>query len=612
MIRILLVNPPLVPTGPIEPPAGLATLAAWLLHQGYDVRVLDLDLARRQHEARSSSEVESIFLDFLNRHSPTVVGFTSMYSNSLQADRLIKLTKHQMPEVMTLAGGSHFGALGREALARNYELDFVIQGEGETSLSEFIRQIEGSRNWFNVPSLIFRHNGEIKVNSPAPLIDLGNSPATWPLASQVIDPAAYLATQSDDFSKKIAYIEAGRGCPYHCSFCATAPFWDRKYRVKPASEIVEEMAFLNRYGYDRFILLHDLLTVDRRYISNLCDSILEARLPVKWMANSRTDINLDGLLAKMKAAGCWKLFFGIESGSPKIQQYCRKRLDLQVAYETIRDLSRHGITATCSFILGFASETVEDIDLSIAVGARLKMLGSETVQFHRLRLWPPAELASELVDVEFDETSAKIEYPYLDIMGDELAEIGADPKFFGGYFVPRSEIGSSAEIAQLEMLIHHAMSLAPLSLASMAQFYQGDLTLNILFSINSIGPISRKDLDWETGQLLKNWMTIEPYLKWLTENTPVGGSGREIVTHVLDYERERVLFVTGNDKNADTTLLASKARTKFGTRIDIPEVIRRITMGKSICPDVLGEFNVEFFREESGDYRSFIGRGSLG
>src|SRR5579864_6213711 len=123
------------------------------------------------------------------------------------------------------------------------------------------------------------------------------------------------------WDRRFMYIEAGRGCPYACTFCATAPFWSRRYRVRSIPHLLEEIAFLHHsYGYDSFCLVHDLLTLDHDFLFDFCDALMAARLPVQWLANSRTDISLRGLLPKMRAAGCWKLFFGIESASPEVQK----------------------------------------------------------------------------------------------------------------------------------------------------------------------------------------------------------------------------------------------------------------------------------------------------
>jgi anaerobic magnesium-protoporphyrin IX monomethyl ester cyclase len=166
---------------------------------------------------------------------------------------------------------------------------------------------------------------------------------------------------------------------------------------------VEEIRFLHEsFGYDSFILVHDLLTTNIRFVSEFCDAMRESRLPVEWMTNSRADICLHGLLPKMKAAGCWKLFLGIESASARLQGTMNKHLEPEEVYAHVADLRDHGISATCSFVIALSDDTEAELALTLAMGARLKLLGVETVQFHRLRFFPPSPLARSGLPVQFD------------------------------------------------------------------------------------------------------------------------------------------------------------------------------------------------------------------
>jgi radical SAM superfamily enzyme YgiQ (UPF0313 family) len=570
-MRILLVQPPLVPSGPVEPPVGLAALAAWLIRAGHRVRILDLDLHQRLHGACGVDAGAGELARQLEEFVPDVAGFTSMYSNSLLAARLIAMTKSLQPGVTTVAGGSHFGALARQSLERHPALDFVIQGEGEAALETFLDQLHSGCDWSKVPSLVYRSAGGIVLNPPGPLIDLKRAPNAWASLGEALDISRYLDTLDSNAPHRVAYVEAGRGCPYECSFCATAPFWERAYRVKSIETIVEEIRFLRRFGYDRFVFVHDLLTVNRRFVSELCDRLIESRMPIEWMANSRTDIRLDGLLPKMKAAGCWKLFFGIESASPDVQRAIRKHLDINASTEMIQRLSSHGITSTCSFVFGFANETPRQVSESIELGARMKLLGSETVQFHRLRIWPPAELSTMDMVQEFDRESLEIEYPLLEIPPSDLDEIRSSPDFFGGYFVPLSAAGNRSELANLEMFTHHVLAIAPMTIYALQRFRPGDLVGAFYSVLRRLGPISRKMLDWDGGGLLANWRVIRPYLLGLVEALALDDPAELAVVHgLLAYEEKRVEFTVTPAPDAGEENLPT---ARIPCSVDIPAAI---------------------------------------
>src|SRR5690242_7481444 len=143
-MKVLLVNPPLVPTRESAPPVGLCSLASQLLQDGHQVRILDLDLELKYVQANPQSTYQQLFGTEVTEFKPHLVGFTSMYNNSLQAERLIRLSKQLFPQIPTVAGGPHFGAMAGSALKRLDELDYVIEGEGEVALSALVSSLEGT------------------------------------------------------------------------------------------------------------------------------------------------------------------------------------------------------------------------------------------------------------------------------------------------------------------------------------------------------------------------------------------------------------------------------------------------------------------------------------
>ena len=129
---------------------------------GHEVRVLDLDLEIKDQDHPSGHYVD-VFADSIRDFSPQVVGLTSMYSNSLQAERLIRCAKVTDASVATVAGGSHFGALGKEALRRIPELDYVIEGEAEGAISALLN----GESIPEIPRLHYRKAGELRANPRA-------------------------------------------------------------------------------------------------------------------------------------------------------------------------------------------------------------------------------------------------------------------------------------------------------------------------------------------------------------------------------------------------------------------------------------------------------------
>lgn len=540
-MRILLIQPPLVPSGPVQPPLGLCTLAAWLTVRGHEAALLDLDLERRERGLDGEAALLSLVEDRVRALSPDVVGVTSMFSNSLNASRIIARAKRAGAAV-TVAGGSHFGALPDLSLARVPELDFVVAGEGEIAILSLLEALRRGDDPRAVAGLAFRDQGTARANPPGRLLDLAELPNVWRTLAGALDVGRYAAL-ADEGPLQTIYIEAGRGCPYACSFCATAPFWRHKFRVRPPQTIVEEAEYLHRHaGYDGFILVHDLLTIDRRFMFALCEAFSESQLPLRWMANTRADIDLEGLLPKMRAAGAWKLFMGTESGAPALRRTYGKPFSDDDIVRTVAQGAAHGLDFTCSFIIGFPEEQQADLARTVALAARLKLEGAETVQLHRLRLWPPAPLASQLDEAEFDAASVGLEYPFAEVGPADGEAIAGDRAFFPGYFSLPSAAGNFDQLAQAELFFHHAVALAPLTVLALTRL-AGERLVALFYRAAAARPLQRAALAPEGGRVDAGWAAIRPVLAELVETAAAGGFARRLLDQLFDYESQRLAFL---------------------------------------------------------------------
>jgi len=606
-MRVLLTHPPLNASREVTPPLGLCTLGSWLRHQGHEVRIIDLDL-----EIKGRPDGRDIYLRLLERavadFSPAAVGITSMYNNSLQAERMARAVKACDPSIVTIGGGSHFGALGPQALRRIPELDFAIEGEGEQAFSALLAALESGAPISQVPRLHYRVNGQLSANPSAGLLNLAELPQMWSTLDGSIDLGRYAETVLEGSARRTIYIEAGRGCPFACTFCATAPFWERRYRVKPVGRIVDEMRFLyEQFGYDGFMLVHDLLTVDKQFINDFSDAMMESRLPVEWMANHRTDINLHGLLPKMKTAGCWAMFFGVESASPRLQKEMHKGLKREGVVSTIRGLSDLGIASTCSFVMGFPDETSEELSSTIRMGAELKLIGAGMIQFHRLRTWPPAPLSRTMLPSKFDLDSLRLEYPFLDVPHDDVAAIEKDPEFFAGYFAPYTQAGTFAQLADVELFFTQAVAAAPLTIAVLGRVMGASLIDSFYAVVSHRGAITREDVEADTTSMLPIWMLLRPFLEeWAAGHPALESWERELVRGVMAYEEHRLRFVNGADVTADEGIAALGDHwSAFFSNVDIAAVFDAMQTDQPLTSALVQDSAVVLVNHEMNSYRAY-------
>jgi len=595
-MKTLLVQPPLTMSPEVQPPLGLCVLAAHLRRYGHAISILDLDLEEKSASHSPDHYLET-FEAALREQRPQVVGFTSMFNNSLHAERLIRATKTVDCSIITVAGGSHFGALPQESLHRIAELDFAICGEGEGALSNLLSALQDGTTVEQTPGLCYRTPHGIQENPAGPLLELNDVQPTWNSLDGILDLRRYVTTIPNDSPRKTIYIEAGRGCPFACSFCATAPFWQRRYRVKAIDSIVAEMRYLyEQYQYDTFMLVHDLLTVDRHFVSDFCDALFAARLPVEWTANHRADLKLGPLAPKMRSAGCSSVFMGIESASDRIQKEVHKGLTREQIMSTVHSLREVGIASTCSFIIGFPSETAADVSATIELAGRLKMIGAEPVQVHRLRRWPPAPLAALDLQASFDLEALRLEYPADAIPEGDIALLESDPDFFIGYFTPASVAGSAFQLAQLELLFANMLAMFPITVAALAAVYRDRLVDAYYGTLAEQGPISRAELH----SAMSVQGALVPYLStWIAHDERLKAWERSLLQGILSYEKNRIEFMAVRD-GAAHAVASGPNWIVFTTAIDVVEVLRRLAEGLDLTSDLVRNGYVALSRSDNG------------
>jgi hypothetical protein len=126
--------------------------------------------------------------------------------------------------------------------------------------------------------------------------------------------------------------------------------------------VLEQMRVIySEYGIRAFELTHDMFTVDRKRVVAFCQQMLDSGERFVWSCSARTDCVDEELLELMAAAGCKSLFFGVESGSKRMQRIIDKDLDPDRAKAMIGAAERFGIETTVSLIAGFPEETRDDL-----------------------------------------------------------------------------------------------------------------------------------------------------------------------------------------------------------------------------------------------------------
>lgn len=150
-----------------------------------------------------------------------------------------------------------------------------------------------------------------------------------------------------------------RGCPFDCQYCSH-PF-GRTFRHHSVDRVIEELRELKQdYNVNQVNFEADTLTINKRFIKELCEGIVQHGLDIRWTCESRVDTVTESMLKYMKNAGCWQISYGVETGSQRLLDLIHKDTTKTKVMETFALTKKLGITIRGFFMLGLPTETAEE------------------------------------------------------------------------------------------------------------------------------------------------------------------------------------------------------------------------------------------------------------
>jgi len=420
-VDVLLVNPP-SPDGGIWirsqhrvgrrsrenmlwPQVSLATLAA-CLYPDYTVEVVDAIVTHM-----SWAEFEALLAKKRPKYYLTQVAAPTL-TNDMYGVFLAK-----SKGAKTIAFGTHVTPNTVNTFNAFPVLDFVLRGEPELTLRELVDALEGktgqsekletlmqktdptripisaemvaAHDLSSIKGLAWRSAGEIKINPDRPFIrDLDELPL--PMHHLLpLDRYRLLLVKGP-----YAFVVPSRGCPAGCKFCIKHVNYNYSVRLRSAENVMAELWSLKKLGIDNVMMYADLFTVSRDQVMSLCKAMIEEKIDMKWMCNSRVDYVDEEMLALMGQAGCHMISWGIESGSKEVLRRVHKGTDPEKAERALRWAQKAGIKNFGYFIIGLPGETEETIQQTIAFS---KTLPLNIAIFHIAAPYPGTPFFHEVV-----------------------------------------------------------------------------------------------------------------------------------------------------------------------------------------------------------------------
>jgi len=370
----------------LYPHLGLISLIAQIEESRHVPLLYDPMLELQKGQLSLDSSIYDDVAEQLLQTEPAAIGLTALGCNFIAVVKIARRVKERRPKTLILLGGPHPTVLESQIMTSFTDFDVLVRGEAEETIVPLLDALESGKELSAVPGISYRDGSRVcRSGVDAGVMDVDR-----------LRMAAFHSYPISELGLDSMRVEAGRGCPFHCTFCSTATFFGRKYRVKAAGKLVSELKCLNNtYGITDFSLQHDLFTVNRRKVLEFCEEVRPCSF--SWVCSARIDCVDSELLRDMARSGCRGIYFGVETGSSNLQELVKKRLDISLLVPTLTNAKEVGMNVTTSFITGFPEETLSDLEATLDCLDRCHRISPTTtcLQLHLLTPEPGTLLYEE-------------------------------------------------------------------------------------------------------------------------------------------------------------------------------------------------------------------------
>ena len=381
-LKILLISP-MYNSSIVAPCLGLGYLASALKKNGHDVLILD---GLREKIEYNPSEWDIVGVSAMSTYFPECIE---------------EVKKAKSYGLKTIIGGPHIICDPIQSLIDS-GADYAAIGEGERTMTQLAAglppaQVDGLAYWNNgkvvqskqsdamigetesgATTFLMKENmytlqvGKLKRDFQLNIDDFGRpdwssiDPRTYPVA-----PHGMIA-----HAHPIAPIITTRGCPYSCTYCSAPITAGKRMRYRDPKNVVDEIEMLvNDFGVKEIQIEDDNFTLNRKHCITICEEILKRGIKVLWSLPNGVRIDkLDKeMLLLFKKAGCVSMALGIESANQRILDMIKKELNQEIVKKVVQDVADVGIETVGFFMIGFPTETKQEIENTINFALELPL-----------------------------------------------------------------------------------------------------------------------------------------------------------------------------------------------------------------------------------------------
>ena len=334
-------------------------LSPFLEKSGYEVEIIDARVEKRWESLLKNSLTDALCL-----------GITAMTGLDIKDGiDAARICREDSPQVTIIWGGPHATALPEQTAESQY-VDIAVKGQGEEVMTEIVNRLYHRRDIYDIPGIAYSKDGNTFQNEALNLIPFDYD--IFP-AYHLINIEKYRSTNN------VASCFASRGCPFKCTFCTTG---DKGYSLRKFDQVKKELLFLvNDLQFKNIFFQDGTYFVNKTKVVELAKWLVESGLNIKWKAKARASSFKDYShkeLAFLKESGLVSVFFGLESGSPRVLKNMHKNIKPEDAIHSAEICWNYDIEFYVSFMFATPYETLDDFWDNINLIRKLKEVNSNT------------------------------------------------------------------------------------------------------------------------------------------------------------------------------------------------------------------------------------------
>jgi radical SAM PhpK family P-methyltransferase len=342
-------------------------LTNFLRNHGHETRYINLF----QHEKEK-------LIEYLADDPFCVAITTTFYVVNLPAVEVVKFIREHNPKVKIVVGGpliSNHARNYKDADEFKAALDdigadiYVIEGQGELTLSQIVDTLKNGGDLSTVPNIVYLESGKLlKTKVTAEDNSLDENYIDW------------RKFRDEDLGATVQ-TRTARSCAFKCSFC-NYPTRAGALSLTSNEVIEKELDSILELGQVRnMVFIDDTFNVPFPRFKEVCRLMIRNKYPFNWFSYFRCSNSDEEAIALMAESGCKGVFLGIESGSPTILKNMNKSATIEKYAQGIEWLRQYGIMTFGSFIVGFPGETEATVQETV------DFIRETKPDYYRTQMW---------------------------------------------------------------------------------------------------------------------------------------------------------------------------------------------------------------------------------